>query len=494
MSRSKLMTAALVMTIAAAFLSPAASFAAMKQDASGYYEITSSADLKEFTELVSDGYLVAKGKLMNDVVLSSDAAPCDWGAEVGPIGPSSSREFVGVLDGRGHSIKGLYIDASTSPQGLIGQLGAKGIVRNLSVYGSIKTTSGFCAGVVGICSGVIANCKNYVNLAGTYSMMGGVAGSCEESGVIKNCVNNGKIVSSSGGAVGGIAGVTNGKLSNCVNNGYISASDTAGGIAGNSSSSSGVISGCVNTGDIETFATSKWGGSSNVGGIAGNNSGKIANCASTGNVTAHKYSDDNTRTGKYVGGIIGNNDSTAVVSGCNWLKTASISPDHAIGGEGDYTVGSDSGAVSKDKAASIPVKAITLDSYVKAGHSFSLTAYAFPKASAQARNLKITTPDGLVLDVKALSSDAATVCTVAAGVTGTTYTAFVTAADDEVSADFTITPASPDAVPSSGDASGDISGDASGDASDNGSSSGCNAGFGLLPLLALVPFALRKKK
>ena len=79
---------ALLLFSAFMFVLPAASDAAIQQDTDGYYLLATSSDLKEFKELVDSGYLIAKGKLTNDIVLSSDQAPCDW-TDVGPIGPSS---------------------------------------------------------------------------------------------------------------------------------------------------------------------------------------------------------------------------------------------------------------------------------------------------------------------------------------------------------------------------------------------------------------------
>lgn len=76
----------------------AVSYAAIERDADGFYKISTSDDLKEFTELVNSGYLIANAKLMNDIVLSSDQNPCDWTA-VGPIGPNANREYLGILDG-----------------------------------------------------------------------------------------------------------------------------------------------------------------------------------------------------------------------------------------------------------------------------------------------------------------------------------------------------------------------------------------------------------
>lgn len=473
---------ALLLFSAFMFVLPAASDAAIQQDTDGYYLLATSSDLKEFKELVDSGYLIAKGKLTNDIVLSSDQAPCDW-TDVGPIGPSSSREFLGVLDGQGYAIKGLYLEGKSSNTALVGILGAAGVIKNLTVSGHIKSTNSSTGAFAGTCHGSIINCVNNAEITTSASLVGGIAGSVDKNDdddtiSIINCLNTGKITAD-GGAVAGIAGSLGAgcKLENCVNTGDVNSTSSTGigGIVGNMNDDSAVAN-CVNTGDVAASTpSSKWGGANNVGGITGSASRNttITNCVSTGNVTATPHPDDTSgRTGTYIGGILGKATGENTVN-CSWFKDSTISPNHGIGGTGSYDAGSDEGTTSFDKKEKLPVSAILLDSYVKTGHTFELTATAYPAESEQAAALAVTAAEGLELTPAALKSGEETTLTVAAGTAGTEYKAEVSAGD--ASAAFTVIPADAPQPPS------------------GSSSGGCSAGFGALALLALLPLALRRR-
>ena len=481
---------ALLLLSAFMFVLPAASDAAIHQDTDGYYLLATSSDLKEFKELVDSGYLIAKGKLTNDIVLSSDKAPCDW-TEVGPIGPSSSREFLGVLDGQGYAIKGLYLNSKSSKTALVGILGATGVIKNLTVSGHIKSTDSSTGAFAGTCHGSIINCVNNAEITTSAGLVGGIAGSVDKNDgdtiSIINCLNTGKITAG-GGAVAGITGSLGEgcKLENCVNTGDVNSTSSTGigGIVGNMNDDSAVAN-CVNTGDVAASTpNSKWGGANNVGGIAGSASRNttITNCVSTGNVTATPHPDDTSgRTGTYIGGILGKAAGENTVN-CSWFKDSAISPNHGIGGTGSYDAGSDEGTTSFDKKEKLPVSAILLDSYVKTGHTFELTATAYPAESEQAAALAVTAAEGLKLTPAELKSGEKTTFTVTEGTAGTEYKAEVSAGD--ASAAFTVIPVDapvtptpePDPTPSGSSSSG-----------------GCSAGFGALALLALLPLALRRR-
>ena len=399
---------ALLLFSAFMFVLPAASDAAIQQDTDGYYLLATSSDLKEFKELVDSGYLIAKGKLTNDIVLSSDKAPCDW-TEVGPIGPSSSREFLGVFDGQGYAIKGYYVKDTTKKfNGFIGRLGTSGIVKNLTISGMVETGAVTVGVFVGSNYGKIANCTNMASLTTTGTIAGGIAGQNYSDGdnvsVIINCLNYKTVTGSN--AVGGILGAlsANCRVENCVNTGRIfspsGAGSGLGGIAGNTFG--GVIKNCVNTGEVSgiPLAKTQWGTSpcdKNVGGIAGSSSSAISNCVSIGNVTIAPLISDDTdyRVSQYIGAVAGK--STGTVENCSWFKDSAISPEHGIGGAGSYGTGSDEGTTSRDKKEKLPVSAILLDSYVKTGHTFELTATAYPAESEQAAALAVPAAEGLTL-------------------------------------------------------------------------------------------------
>lgn len=471
----------LLLITVSVFIQPTVSHAAIQQDTDGYYMIAASSDLKEFTELVNSGYLIANAKLMNDIVLSGDQGHCDW-TEVGQIGPNNSREYLGTLDGKGYAINGLYINGS----GLVGFLGTTGVIKNLTITGHIQSTKSSTGAFAGTCKGKIMNCVNKADITTTSSIVGGIAGSTEaqeeKTVVIINCFNSGKI-SADGGAIGGIIGSLspNCGMENCVNIGDVSSMSSSGiaGIVGNANDKSFVFN-CVNTGTVNSSTSSKWGGASNVGGVTGSLGGEIKNCVSTGNVIAAPHPDDTSNnTGNYIGGIVGRSNSAAVITNCHWFKGAAISPNHGVGGDGSYDVGTDEGTTAADAVNKLPVGAIILDSYEKEGYSFELTATAYPTESEQAKSLALAASEGLTLTPAALkNSEKATVTTV--GTAGTEYEAKIApeAADSFSTVSFKVTPAdAPAAEPDK-----------------HGGSSGCNGGFAALLLLAAVPFAFKKGK
>lgn len=416
----------LLLITASVFILPTVSHAAIQQDTDGYYMIATSSDLKEFTELVRSGYLIANAKLMNDIVLSGDQSPCDW-TEVGQIGPNNNREYLGTLDGKGYAINGLYIKGS----GLVGILGTTGVIKNLTITGNIMSTQSSTGAFAGTCKGKIINCVNKADITSSSSLAGGIAGSTsnteEKTTVIINCLNSGKI-SANGGAVGGIVGAlsSNNKIENCVNIGDIFSSSSSGfgGIAVNAFVGS-AIENCVNTGNISCIAdeASQWVTSpadKNIGGIVGSSSSAIKSCVSTGNVYVTQPDQNKTyRTSQYIGGIAGKY-SDGNPDNCFWFKGAATSPDHGVGGNGSYDVGTDEGTTAADAVNKLPVGAIMLDSYEKEGYSFELTATAYPTESEQAKSLALAASEVLTLMPAALkNAEKATVTT--AGTAGTEY-------------------------------------------------------------------------
>lgn len=84
------------------------------------------------------------------------------------------------------SISGLYINCSLNYCGLFGSL--EGTVKNLSVEGEIKTSSGSAGGIAGYNgnAGIIENCIFIGSTCGSiYSC--GIAGSNYSNGLISNC-------------------------------------------------------------------------------------------------------------------------------------------------------------------------------------------------------------------------------------------------------------------------------------------------------------------
>lgn len=234
-------------------------------------------------------------RLEADILLKSDRNLCI---------PS----FAGVFEGNGHCISGLQITDSGSEQGLFRYIQESGIVRNLSVEGSVvpKGSQSRVGGIVGINYGVIRNCTFSGRVTGD-SEVGGIAGVNEETGEILNCRSD--AVLSGNHSTGGIAGSNHGTLSHCSNDGEVNthsmevsydleditvenledlnstanvpAHTDTGGIAG---ISDGKIYFCNNKGNVGYSHVGY-----NVGGVAGRlHQGYLQNCTNSGQVQGRK--------------------------------------------------------------------------------------------------------------------------------------------------------------------------------------------------------------
>lgn len=273
-----------------------------KTDASGVYQIGTGAELTWFAQTVNAGTTGISAVLTADIDLGS----YDWT----PIG-SQSVSFSGNLDGQNHKITGLYLYSTTGAtyQGLFGSTGSSTTISNLTVEGSIYSTSpdsvsqARIGGVSGNASGttftnVHANVDITIDrVKGTWANVGGLAGM---GGQFTNCSNSGDI--SAYQSVGGIAGSGATSITGCFNSGNISGYQKLGGITG--TNSYGAIIACYNTGDIT-------GTSTYVAGIIPDTSKTVTNCFNTGTISIA----GNT------GAIIGRLSSTnAVVTNNYYLK------------------------------------------------------------------------------------------------------------------------------------------------------------------------------
>ena len=214
------------------------------------YQITNTAQFYYFTQHCENKFYV----LTNDIDLEGREFPI-------------ISEFAGVLDGDGHKIANLNITSSTSEYAAMIAT-CTGTVKNLSVYGTVASTSRYTAAIAGkLSGGTIENCQNYcsVKSTNTSACAGGLASFVIERGTILDCANFGKV---SGGTAGGIAGIVRynafeyvddtPSITGCLNSASISGGST-GGICGYQRGTT--ISKCVNTGKIT--------GSGYTGGITG---------------------------------------------------------------------------------------------------------------------------------------------------------------------------------------------------------------------------------
>ena len=228
-----------------------------------------------FDDTYVKGYYI----LTADISLNDTSDYANWGTKAPqygwePIGAGLSlNAFAGVLDGNGHKITGMFIDADSGKKqayyGLFAEMG--GTVKNLTVE------------------------QSYICVSGGVAAVGTVAGSTDysEHSAIENCDANAQIKIYGACEAGGIVGsASSSKVSGCSYAGSITQMDDAvsyiGGICGTSGSIQGNpngIEGCSFTGTLS--------GKGNTGGIVGSGD-NVKNCVNRGSVT-----------GANVGGIMG---------------------------------------------------------------------------------------------------------------------------------------------------------------------------------------------
>ena len=183
---------------------------------------------------------------------------------------SSYTFFTGVLDGNGHSIYNLQINAESSTATSVGLFAQNnGTIKNLGMEdGKILLTLstdvyGYVGSIAGYNKSTISNCFNTcsVEVKGSIGngQAGGIAGN-NNNGSIANCYNTGMVYSSNYSA-GGISSTNSGTIENCFNTGFIQAEKGdntycyAGGICGTNHD---IVSSCYNIGLISS-ASSKGG-------------------------------------------------------------------------------------------------------------------------------------------------------------------------------------------------------------------------------------------
>ena len=146
-----------------------------------------------------------KGKIIDDkgALVADSAKLHKWT----PIG-NSSVSFTGLFDGDGHSVSGMFINTTSTHNGLVGN--SSGTVQNVTVENSWVSGGKYTAGVIGANVGTVDNVKNSASVTGDLECVGGVIGRSSyknllsNNSIIKNVMNSGFVVGKNN--VGGVAG------------------------------------------------------------------------------------------------------------------------------------------------------------------------------------------------------------------------------------------------------------------------------------------------
>ncbi|MFT4178662.1 MAG: YDG domain-containing protein [Thermomonas sp.] len=225
--------------------------------------------------------------------------------------------LAGTLEGLGHTVSGMNIDAGfsgTSNQGLFSGITATGLVRNLGVTGSVNA-----GGNIGLLAG--SNAGSIVNSwtsgrvsgggswAGIGTNVGGLVGS--NSGSIDRSFST-ATVTTEDYVAGGLAGHNTGSITRSHATGDVSATYTVGGLVG---INEGTLDETHATGNVQATNTTFYNTEieiaafriGNAGGLAGINRGTISTSYAVGDVAG-------TGLTTRVGGVAGYNEGAATIS------------------------------------------------------------------------------------------------------------------------------------------------------------------------------------
>lgn len=245
-----------------------------------------------------------KGKIIDDKggLVADSAKLHKWT----PIG-NSSVSFTGTFDGDGHSVSGMFINTTSTHNGLFGN--SSGTLQNVTVENSWVSGGDRSAGVLGVLrgAGIIKGAINKASVIGVGNATGGVVGAyesvcCNNVGVIENVENYGLISGSK--TVGGVIGSgTNIRITNAINYNEIIGTAGTGGIAGSLGSNS-VLMNAENKGNIS--------GKEGTAGIAGY-FGYVYSCSTNSKQATLKGAKNSgyVEGAKYTAGIVGKNDCSA---------------------------------------------------------------------------------------------------------------------------------------------------------------------------------------
>lgn len=179
-----------------------------KSSESGPTEIKTAADLEKIRNDPDGEFILTK-----DITLGSS-------------GLQTIKEFNGTLDGQGHWIRGLRIQADgESVSGLFGSIGEKAVIKDLSIDVTAEMSIPLSTTVSGLAessNGVIQNCTvqsdvRFTAGADGYStfMLRYVPIAYLNNSKIENCTLKTKASGSGYSDVCGVAGENNGKITGC---------------------------------------------------------------------------------------------------------------------------------------------------------------------------------------------------------------------------------------------------------------------------------------
>jgi hypothetical protein len=292
--------------------------------------ISEPVHLMKLSEDVNNGF--AYGGFFFRLGADIDLGGASWRPIGYSAGPFDKREFAGVVDGCGHTVRNFKIENQNGKSaGLFGYI-EYAVIQNLYVRDFVVSGGESAGGVAGYSeTSTIASCYAEGRIESRSANVGGIVGLACNS-MIMNSVSAVSIDAAGGAAAGGLCGYAyNGtKMYNCESRGALRASDVgdAGGFVG--SMRDGYIENCH--ADISVAATD----CGNIGGFGGIiRNCRLDWCGSKGSVNAI-----NENTNSLAGGFAGFTNSVITRSISSGPVTKN-GPMGAVGGfAGDIVKGS----------------------------------------------------------------------------------------------------------------------------------------------------------
>ena len=328
-------------------------FAELDETFIGYYAIANYGQLVWFRDnLIHSLTPNAQGVLVADItinenVLTSDGKLNEEGVD-NFISWTSITGFMGVFDGKNHTISGIYVDSTANAVGLFGEAGLTGIkpgptIQNLKITDSYIKGSGQVGALAGKVTGRVDNISVNAVVIGTENEVGGIVGLYTPNGETTNLEMRGSVTGLE--YTGGIFGIVYGgsDISHATNYADVEGTNRVGGIAGVLSTNATYVG---NEGSIK--------GSNYVGGIAGDHSDRINYAYNTGAISGTSY----------VGGIIGtghlvfNSLNAGSISGTSHTQPISGDLGQYQSAENNYYVGT-SELDSHDGTTFLPAEQFT---------------------------------------------------------------------------------------------------------------------------------------
>ena len=175
----------------------------------GFYSINGLDDLEALQKYVAAGRRTSDITffMTRDIDMSQKYSP-DTEHSWRPIG-NEQKEFRGIFDGQGYTVKYIYITSTDKNLGLFGYVDSPALIKNLGICGAVTGDSN-CGSIVGnLTLAKVANCWSSCFVTATADRAGGIAGT-SKGGTITNCTSYGAVISpSSYGAICGFPVGTN---------------------------------------------------------------------------------------------------------------------------------------------------------------------------------------------------------------------------------------------------------------------------------------------